>query len=476
MNKVLHIATECYPAAKAGGMGDVVGALPIYLPNQGVEATVIIPKYKTKWFAANSFKTIHQDTLTLGDEQIAYSIEKLTSSTLDYPFYCVSIPRLFDRENIYLGVDGHGYKDEVQRNISFQIAILDWLLTTKEKFDLLHCHDHMTGLIPFMLKACMKYKELSKTPSLFTIHNGQYRGILDWSAAKLLPDYDTAHNGLLDWDGHINCLAAAIKCAWQVTTVSPAYMLELADDFDTLTPLLRSEIDKCTGVLNGIDNEIWHPAKDIYLDHPLVKNDWKKFKRNNKTNLIKSNNLKSRRPLFGFIGRLAYQKGADIIAEAISICLEKKLTFSTIILGSGDKEIEKSLLVLAKKHPRDISVTIAYDEKMAHQIYAGCDFLLMPSRFEPCGLNQMYAMRYGTIPVVTHVGGLKDTVSDINNGGDGIVTQSIDANGFVEGIERSISLYSDKNKFGNHASNVKNMDWSWNQSAQKYAELYQQFI
>ena len=476
MKSVLHISTECYPAAKAGGMGDVVGSLPLYLPNQGIEASVIIPKYKTKWFEKNSFISLHSDTIELGEKLVKYSIEKLNDSSLGYPFYCVNIPGLFDRENIYLGVDGHGYKDEVQRNIAFQVAILDWLLVSSEKIDLLHCHDHMTGLIPFMLKACDKYKSLSDTPTLFTIHNGQYRGILDWSSAELLPKFEKTSMGLLDWDGNINCLAAAIKCAWQVTTVSPSYMEELTEDFDTLTPLLQSEKSKCRGVINGIDNEIWHPVKDTYLNYPLENNDWKKFKRDNKSNLIKTNNLKSRRPLFGFIGRLAYQKGADIITEAITICLEQKLIFSTIILGSGDKEIEKSLLDLANKYPRDISVTIAYDEKMAHQIYAGCDFLLMPSRFEPCGLNQMYAMRYGTLPIVTHVGGLKDTVRDIKSKGSGIVTESIDAEGFVKGIERSIALYGDKNKFNKHTRAVKNMDWSWNQSAVKYAELYKQFI
>lgn len=476
MKKVLHISTECYPAAKAGGMGDVVGALPIYLPKQGLDASVIIPKYKNSWFQQNSFDIIHTNVLKLGGNYIKYTIEKLNNDVVDFPFFCVNIPGLFDRKDIYLGKDGHGYADEVERNISFQIAILDWLETRDYIFNAFHCHDHMTGLIPFMLKACPKYKSIGETPTLFTIHNGQYRGILDWSAAQLLPDYNVGFNGLLDWDSNINCLAAAIKCSWQVNTVSPAYMLELMDDFDTLTPLLQSEKGKCSGVLNGIDNELWHPAQDSYLDLPLKNGNWKKFKSSNKTNLLKQNNLKSRRPLFGFIGRLAYQKGADIITESISNCLEKKMVFSTIILGSGNKMIEKSLLELAKKYPRDISVTIAYDEKLAHSIYAGCDFLLMPSRFEPCGLNQMYAMRYGTLPVVTHVGGLKDTVVDIDNDGNGIVVKATNADSFVEAIDRSISLYTDKKALVKHTTAVQNQDWSWNQSAKRYAELYNQLI
>jgi len=151
LKSVLHISMECYPAAKAGGMGDVVGALPLYLPKQGIEAAVVIPKYKRKWFAENSFEIVHTATLTLGAQKIDFTIEKLEKNVLDYPFYCVNIPGLFDREDIYLGSDGHGYPDEAERNISFQIAILDWLRASKIKFDLLHCHDHMTGLIPFFL-------------------------------------------------------------------------------------------------------------------------------------------------------------------------------------------------------------------------------------------------------------------------------------------------------------------------------------
>ena len=177
MIKVLHISTECYPAAKAGGMGDVVGAIPLYLPNYSTEASVIIPKYKRKWFIENSFETIHSGSLELGDQTIAFEIQKLDSGNLDYPFYCVDIPGLFDREDIYLAEDGHGYPDEAKRNISLQLAILNWLKTISTEFDTLHCHDHMTGLIPFLIKTCPEFDALKKIPTVFTIHNGQYRGI-----------------------------------------------------------------------------------------------------------------------------------------------------------------------------------------------------------------------------------------------------------------------------------------------------------
>jgi starch synthase len=474
--KALHISTECYPAAKAGGMGDVVGAIPLYLPVFGTEASVIIPKYKRKWFEENTFETIYASSLKLGSQKVEFEIQKLESDILDYPFYCVDIPGLFDREDIYLGEDGHGYPDEDKRNISFQLAIINWLNNIDIEFNILHCHDHMTGLIPFFIKYCPEFNALKTIATVFTIHNGQYRGIFDWSVKKYFPYYDDRHNGLLDWDGNINSLATAIKSAWVVNTVSPSYMEELISDFDTLTSLIENERSKCQGIINGIDNDLWNPEKDIYLDHHLKNEDWKNFKAQNKSSLIKRYNLKSRRPLVGFIGRLAIQKGADILLASIEKCLEEKLQFAVIILGSGDKNIEKSLIVLAEKYPRDVEVIIAYNEKLAREIYAGSDFLMMPSRFEPCGLNQMYSMRYGTVPIVSHVGGLKDTVPDISENGVGIVAQSVDENGFSEGIRRAVKLFKEKLEFQQLINKISGIDYSWSQSAEKYANLYSDLL
>ena len=472
--KVLHISTECYPAAKAGGMGDVVGALPIYLPKHNVEASVILPRYKRKWFEDQTFETVHNGGVQLGVHHFSYEIHKLKGSDLKYPLFCINLPGLFDREDIYLGMDGHGYHDEDKRNIAFQRATLDWIVNSDAHFDVLHCHDHMTGLIPFMIKCCPDFDVLKNIPTLFSIHNGQYRGIFDWSVNNYLPYYDARHGGLLDWDGNINSLAAAIKCAWKVNTVSPSYMRELIDDFDTLTGLVRSEEGKCTGIINGIDNDLWDPSKDEFLDHHLEKSNWKSFKSKNKSALLKKYNLKARRPLIGFIGRMAHQKGADILIQSIEQCLQEKLPVSAVILGSGDKELERSLQRLEADYPRDIKVIIAYDEKLAREIYAASDFLMMPSRFEPCGLNQMYSMRYGTIPIVSHVGGLKDTVPDVKRKGHGIVSPSIDAGGFFESLKRAITLYKDKKRFGSVLSRIIKVDFSWDQSASKYAEIYKE--
>jgi starch synthase len=253
-------------------------------------------------------------------------------------------------------------------------------------------------------------------------------------------------------------------------------MGELIENFDTLTALIRQESGKCQGIINGIDNDLWNPETDTYLEDHLAEDNWKAFKSSNKSSLLKKYNLKARRPLFGFIGRLAQQKGADILLQAVEYCLSQELSFATIILGSGDKYIEKSLIELAERYPRDIEVIIAYDEKLAREIYAGCDFLMMPSRFEPCGLNQMYAMRYGTIPIVSRAGGLKDTVPDIADGGNGIVAPSINTEGFIEGIARAVALFKDKKQFNNQIDKITKIDYSWNSSAEKYAALYQRLL
>ncbi len=476
MKKVLHISSECYPAAKAGGMGDVVGALPLYLPAAGAKSSVIIPKYANKWFKGKTFKAVAKGSFAMGPYQIDYKIQTLKKNTLGYDLYCVDLPGLFDRDSIYLDVDGHGYKDEPQRNIAFQTAVVDWLAKGKTSFDILNCHDHMTGLIPFMVKYATAYQSLSSTPTVLTIHNGMYKGEFDWKIANYLPPYSSQHDGILDWDHKINSLATAIKCAWKVNTVSPNYMKEIMRDAGPMTHLYHMEEHKCLGILNGVDTKLWDPSTDSFLEHKLQDHVWVKFKQQNKTALLKQFGLKSRRPLVGFIGRLTDQKGADLLAEALDQKLSSNANLSMIILGTGDVSIEARLQELAKKYPKSVATYIAYDEGLARSIYAGCDYLIMPSRFEPCGLNQLFAMRYGTIPVVSDVGGLVDTVPDISIKGNGIVFGHSNIYAIQHALERAIALYKEKNTFKSLRSKLVKLDYSWSKSAETYAKLYQSLI
>ncbi len=472
MKKVLHISTECYPAAKAGGMGDVVGALPIYLKDQDIKASVIIPKYKTNWIRSQIFETLQFGTFQMGDQTIKYGIQKLLKKKLPFHLYVVDIPGLFDRESIYLAEDGHGYKDEAERFIGFQRAVLSWLCHDSPTFDILHCHDHMTGLIPFFVKHCAAYSPLKKKPVCFTIHNGQYRGVFPWSQRKLLPGFDERFNGLLDWDGQINSLATAIKSAWRVNTVSPNYMQELMNQPDTLRQLYQSESKKCSGIINGIDNDLWDPSTDSYLETHLDGDNWKEFKSESKSKLCREFGLSSSKALIGYIGRMAPQKGADILTSATIDTKKQELEYNLFVLGSGDKDIEHSMKVLEDQYGDEVRVIIAYDEKLARRIYAASDFLAMPSRFEPCGLNQMYAMRYGSIPIVSHVGGLVDTVPDIKDDGNGIVFDVDDPNGCADAFYRAMNLYSDQKKFKKLRDKVTEEDFSWDKSAKKYKKLY----
>ncbi len=475
MTKVLYISTECYPAAKAGGMGDVVGALPKYLNKQSVNASVIIPKYKTAWIESKSWQKVHDSKMECGELIIKFKIKKLKKSDLGFPLYTVDIPDYFDRPSIYLAADGHGYPDEAERNILFQRAILDWILESKEAFELLHCHDHMTGLIPFMLQQCRKYKKIANTPVFFTIHNGQYQGSLDWELRNYLPKYKLEHEGLLEWDGRLNSLAAAIKCAWQVNTVSPAYMQELKKEFGSLTALVNHESRKCTGILNGIDHEVWDPKNDNHIDFNLD-DSLNTFKQKNKSSLAGKYGLFKTKMLVSFIGRLAYEKGADIIPEAINIVMSKTKDICFILLGSGDPTVGDQLKLADHKYKKNVSSIIAYDEALAHQIYASSDFLMMPSRFEPCGLNQMYAMRYGTIPIARYTGGLKDTVPDFTVGGNGISFDHTTPGELANAILRAKSIFDQKKELYKLRYKISALDFSWDHAASNYAHQYNLLI
>ena len=453
-------------------MGDVVGALPSYLPEHDVLASVVIPKYDNNWFRSHKFKTIWDSSFKMGHELINFSVLQLKGKSLKFPFYAIDIPGKFDRPHIYLTEEGTAYDDEIERNISFQTAVLEWVNEDPEAWDLLHCHDHMTGLIPFMMQNSFRFKSLVNKPCFFTIHNGQYRGIFDWTKGALLPEYEQVRSGLLDWDGMINSLAVAIKCSWRVNTVSPNYMEELKAHFDTLTSLMRFEAYKSLGLLNGIDSELWDPRSDVMIAQ-LMKRSPQPFKTKNKNYLAKQFKFSSARILVSFIGRFAYEKGADLLAESISTFLQNNDKVHFFILGSGDKEIEQDILKLQDEHPTNVTAVIAYNEKLAHQIYASSDFIVMPSRFEPCGLNQLYALRYGTVPVVRHTGGLKDTVPDIGDGGVGISFLNADVRDIVYSFERVVELYEDKKNMEELRKTIMKLDYSWSKSAGDYAEQYQ---
>lgn len=472
---ILHISAECYPAAKSGGLGDVVGALPKYLNRIGQRASVVMPFYRTEWLKKAETTIVFTGKAPFAGGWFGFSVHRLDKPEPGFPLFLVDIPGRFDRPGIYIDPwSGHPYWDEKERFFSFQIAVLEWLSQTGQTPDVVHCHDHHTGLVPFMMAECFRFEKLRDVPTVLTIHNGEYQGRHDMGSYAILPAFNLERLGMLEWDGALNSLAAGIKSAWRVTTVSPGYMEELQQDCHGLETLLRHEEAKTQGILNGIDTEVWNPETDERLVHNYSVKTFKSGKKKNKKVLCDQFGLDPKRPLFSFIGRLVREKGADLIPELIRESHQHGLEAGFLVLGTGDPALHDVFRNLRKEHVGFFDTRLEYNETLAHQIYAGSDFLLMPSRVEPCGLNQLYAMRYGTIPVVRKVGGLADTVTDLSEGeGYGLVFNRFDVAEAVEVIKRGVELFAEKQLFNKTRKQLMKLDFSWESAAGTYVKLYE---
>ncbi len=468
--EILHISAECYPVAKAGGLGDVVGALPKYQNKLGHIAKVIMPMYRTPFLYKNEWDVVFKGQTRLGPRNFEYTIIKEKHNKLGFDLYLVDIYGLLDREKIY------GYDDDMERFIAFQISVVHWLNYRYEnRPDVVHCHDHHTGLIPFMMKYCYEFNyNLGYIKTVLTIHNAQYQGWLSWDKSYYIPSWDNWKHGLLDWQDTINSLASGIKCADKVTTVSWSYLDELRHSANGLEKLFEYERGKCTGILNGIDTVVWNPETDSYLNDKYKPKGITKWKAANKKLLCDKFNIDSSKALIVFIGRLVGEKAADILADSIVGSLyQQNRNVAFLILGSGDPMIEWRLANLTNEFYGNYNAVIGYNETLSHEMYAGADFLLMPSRVEPCGLNQMYSMRYGTVPMVRSTGGLKDTVIDMGDpGGYGITFNNATVQDVMYSVGRAVEAFSNKQKLDEMRITMMAIDNSWDTSAQRYLEVY----
>jgi len=467
--EIIHVSAECYPYAKAGGLGDVIGALPKYQNKLGHIAKVVVPMYRTKFLYENEFEVVHKGGFGMAHYWFNYTVIKESTNQLGFDLYLVDIFNLLDREKIY------GYDDDTERFTAFQIAVVDWISKWEHMPDIIHVHDHHAALIPFMMQNCFAYSHLSSIPTVLTIHNAQYQGWMSWDKSNYLPEWDKWKWGLLEWDKTINSLASGVRCSSKVTTVSPGYLNELKYNANGLEMLFEYEKGKCVGILNGIDEEVWDPATDTYIETQYSVDDVDVGKAVNKKILCDQFGLDEKKPLIIFIGRLVGEKAADLLPQAISDSLyyiNSEMNF--LILGNGDPIVENQLQQLNGQFMGYYNSQIGYNEKLAHQMYAGADFLLMPSRVEPCGLNQMYAMRYGTIPMVRNTGGLKDTVKDIgDDGGYGICFNQASVGDITHSVYRAVELYKDQERINEIRKQIMQIDHSWENSAGKYIGIYQ---
>ncbi len=467
--EIIHVSAECYPVAKAGGLGDVVGALPKYQCKSGDIAKVIMPMYRTKFLYENDWTVDFKGSANLGNWYFDFTVIKEPTNKLGFDLFLIDINGLLDRQKIY------GYDDDPERFTAFQIAVVSWISSWEHQPDVVHCHDHHTALIPFMMKYCYDFQHLATVSTVVTIHNGQYQGWMGWDKSLYIPRWDLWKRGMLDWAGNINPLASGVKCADKVTTVSWSYMDELRENANGLEALFEFEKGKCVGILNGIDNEVWNPSTDTYIENRFSVKTVTKGKEQNKKILCDQFGLDITKPLFVFIGRLVGEKAADILPDAIRTAIHQTQGNACfLILGSGETSIEWELQQMTNEYKGIYNAYIGYNEQLSHLIYAGADFLLMPSRVEPCGLNQMYAMRYGTVPVVRSTGGLRDTVTDMGDpDGFGIRFNNASIDDLAYSIGRGVSVYQDKKHMEWMRKHMMQIDHSWESTVSEYRQVYQ---
>jgi starch synthase len=467
--EIVHLSAECYPVAKAGGLGDVVGALPKYQCKAGHIAKVVMPMYRTPFLYNHEWSVDFKGHANLGNWYFDFTVIKEKHNTLGYDLYLIDINGLLDRQKIY------GYDDDTERFTAFQIAALTWLKSWEHRPNVVHCHDYHTGLTPFIMRYAYDFQVLSGIKTIFTIHNAQYQGWMTWDKSRYIPRWDLWKRGMLEWANNINPLASAVKCCDRVTTVSQSYLEELKFQSNGLEKLFEYERGKCVGILNGIDNEVWNPATDNYLQHHFSITSVTKGKEKNKELLCHRFGFDLQKPLIVFIGRLVGEKAAELLPDAIAGAIYQfGHTASYLILGSGEHQVEGRLTDMLMPFSGTYNAVIGYDEKLSHLMYAGADFLLMPSRVEPCGLNQMYAMRYGTVPMVRSTGGLKDTVVDMGETeGFGIRFDQATAGDIIYSIGRAIQVYRDKNFLLLMRERMMQIDHSWENTVQQYDQVYQ---
>lgn len=467
VKKIFFVASEMVPFVKTGGLGDVIGSLPLELQNKNIDVRVVIPFY-------SSIKKDNLDFKLVGTANtFSHLKHQAEFYFLDYkslPVYFVKNDYYFDRSKTY------GYDDDYERFAFFSKASLDLLKEINFSPDIINFNDWQTGLACLYLKNFYSKQELySRIKSVFTIHNLQYQGVF----AKTVLDNITLDESYFTYDklefyGNVNFMKAGILYTDAVTTVSPTYAKEIqTNEYGYgLDGLLRFK-NNITGILNGLDRKKYNPV----TDENIVNFGIKDFsgKNLNKKKLCREFGFKYRNttPIVSVLSRFAEQKGFDIIYQALEKIL--KLDLQLIIAGTGDADFENLFLKTPLRNKNNFGLNVVFDEELAKQIYAGSDIFLMPSKFEPCGLAQMISMKYGTIPVARKTGGLIDTITDFfvdNKNGNGFLFEEYSPDALVMTLKRVLEIYKNKFIWQNIVFNAMKNDFSWDLSAEKYIELY----
>lgn len=482
--KVLFVAAEASPLAKVGGLGDVVGSLPKSLMLLGAETRLVLPFYKNLFFKHKP-KLFKKNVLVeLDNRPERFDLYQTFLPASKVAVYLLK-HRFFDRPDIYWGSKKIKFNQhligDIERYTFFSKAVVELMRYLDWQPEVIHCHDWHTSLLPtYIDEYSIKYKNFSNIKTLLTIHNlaNQGAGSLD------VVDYGGLHHDLTpalmedyyDKDGNVlDLLKVGILSADYINTVSPSYAKEILTKQygEGLEKYLWRRKNNLLGIVNGIDTDIFDPQKDKYLYKNYSDKNFVKGKGVNKFSLQKNLHLElSNKPLFGLVTRLFTQKGLDILLPALEHFLVKG-QIQLVFLGSGQQDYENSLKFLAKKYPKLVAGKIGFDIKLAQKIYAASDFFLMPSAFEPCGLGQMIAMRYGSLPIVRATGGLKDTVRNNKNGFVFGKYSSVD---LQKAINKALRLYQNKKALQRTIQRAMREDFSWGVSAKQYIALYKKLL
>jgi len=470
--KILVCSSEVVPFAKSGGLADVAGALPQVLNARGHEARVAMPNYALVNQEKAKPARAGEVTVFMGEEPVTAAI-LVSERVPGMPAYLVDCPRYFSGKPLY------GEAEDPERFAFFCRAMLEFLRTSDWTPDVIHCNDWQTALIPVYLKTTYADDpKLKAIATLFTVHNLAYQGVFDPAVMERVGlEADLFTPDRLEFYGAVNFLKGGLVYADVLNTVSETYSREIQTEEygERLEGVLADRREDLFGVINGIDYEAWNPETDRHLAAHYDADDLA-GKAACKADLQQKLNLPTRpeAPLFGLVSRLASQKGLDLLAEVLPHLLRMDVQFA--LLGSGEKDYQDLLTDLASQHPSKMAAVIGFDNRLAHRIYAGCDFFLMPSHYEPCGLGQLISVRYGTIPVVRHTGGLADTITDYapdTGEGNGFSFAERSAVALLGAMFRGMMTKQEGAAWTRLVRNAMACDFSWDRSAEAYVGLYQ---
>jgi starch synthase len=477
MVKILFAASESVPFIKTGGLADVMGALPKELVSQGIDARVVIPDYSLISEADKAdMKEIYSGTVNLAWRQLYYGVKEIKRNGVTT--YFIDNEWYFKRDKLY------GFADDAERFAYFCRAVLAMLPKIGFQPDIIHCNDWHTGLMGVFLKEDFAHDSYYKDMKVvYTIHNLKYQGIYDKAIMTDiigLPQY-LYDNGNLECDGCVNYMKSGLVYADFITTVSHTYAEEITYPYfgERLDGYIRTCQDRIEGIINGLDEEVYNPATDPYITAQYDESNVFTQKRIDKEALQKRLGLPVDRkiPIISLVSRLVQDKGMDLLTCIMDELLQEDV--QVVIVGTGDKEYEDALRHYAEQYPAKVSANILFDEELAHWVYAGSDIFVMPSRYEPCGLSQLIALKYGTIPVVRETGGLKDTVIPFvkkTMKGNGLRFLNFNAHELLFTIKRALSYYDATYLWEHLVHNAITSQYGWSRSAAAYLKLYKKIL